>query len=104
MPRDRTERDRGETEERPKRGGGAAASTRDYFVRSITHKVLSLAMDELRKDDTQRTVRQHIVDPLIKMLHTQLMPYLLLAAVVVIAILLMSMMTLTLSALFYFRH
>lgn len=79
-------------------------STRDYFVRSVTQKVLGLAMDELRKDETQQTVRQHVVDPLIKMLHTQLMPYLLLAAVVVIAILLMSMMTLTLSALFYFRH
>jgi hypothetical protein len=84
--------------------GAPNPGTRDYFVRSITHKVLAMAVEELRKDETQQHVRQHVVDPLIKMLHTQLMPYVLLAAIVVIAILLMSMMTLTLSALFYFRR
>ena len=63
-----------------------------------------MAVEELRKDETRQHVRQHVVDPLIKMLHTQLMPYVLLAAVVIIAILLMSIMTLILSALFYFRR
>ena len=73
-------------------------------IRGLTHKILALAMDELGKEESKRHIKDGIVDPLIKMLHAQLMPYLLVLVVVITAIMLMSMMTLTLSALFYFRR
>lgn len=70
----------------------------------LTNRVLSMVVDEMKRDDTQKSIRDHVVDPLVKMLFTQLMPYLMLLVVVIAAILLMSMMTLTLSALFYFKR
>lgn len=70
----------------------------------LTTRVLSMVIDELKREGAQQQVRKHLVDPLIKMLHAHLMPYLLVLVVVVVAILLMSMMTLTLSALFYFKR
>ena len=73
-------------------------------VKLLTNRVLSMAIEELQQDATRKLVREQVVDPLIKMLHTQLMPYLMLLVAVIAAILLMSMMTLTLSALFYFRR
>ena len=73
-------------------------------IRSMTQKVLALAVAEMGRDETKKHIRENLVDPLIKMLHTQLMPYLLMVMVVIIAILLMSMMTLTLSAMFYFKR
>lgn len=77
--------------------------TRDV-VKLVSNRVITLIADEFRKEETQRTVRNNIVDPLIKMLHVQLMPYMVLTVVVVAAILIMSMMTLVLSSLFYFKR
>ncbi len=82
----------------------AAAPNTRGAVRGIAHRVLALALDELSKEETQKSIRDRIVDPLIKMLHAQLMPYLLMLMAVVTAILLMTMTTLALSALFYFRR
>ena len=73
-------------------------------IRRVTYRVLAMAADELGKDDTQRHIRTHVVDPLIKMLHAHLVPYLVIAMVLIISILLISMMTLVLSAMFYFKR
>jgi hypothetical protein len=73
-------------------------------IRNMTQKVLALAVEELKKEESKKHIKDGIVDPLVKMLHGHLMPYLLALVVVIIAILLMSMMTLTLSALFYFKR
>lgn len=82
----------------------AAPSGTRSAVRTLTHRVLAMVVEELSKPEMQKHVRSSVVDPLIKMIYTQLMPYFMVVAVVFIAILLMSMMTLTLSALFYFRR
>jgi hypothetical protein len=73
-------------------------------IRGITHKLLAMAIEECRKEETKKHIRDGLVDPLIKTLHTQLMPYFLMTMVIVVALLLMSMMTLVLSAMFYFRR
>ena len=73
-------------------------------VKALTNRVLSMAIEELQQEATRKMVREHVVEPLIKMLHSHLLPYLTLLVAVIAAILLMSMMTLTLSALFYFRR
>lgn len=83
---------------------GAPPPPQRDVTRLITTKLIAIAMDELGKSETQKRINDQVVAPLMKMLHAQLLPYLLFAIGIVIAILLMSMMTLTLSALFYFRR
>lgn len=79
----------------PGREPGSAA-------RGIANRILAMAMDELGRDETQKRIRDRIVDPLVKMMHAQLWPYLLMLMAIVTAILIMTMTTLALSAMFYF--
>jgi hypothetical protein len=73
-------------------------------IKQLTNRVLSMAFEELRREETQRKVREHLVHPLIKMIHSHLMPYLMMFVMVIAVLLLMSMLTLILSILFYFRR
>ena len=70
----------------------------------MMHKVLSMAMEELGKDDTKRHIREHLVHPMIKLAYEQALPYLLAIMTVIIAILLVSLLSLALSSMFYFRR
>jgi hypothetical protein len=70
----------------------------------MANRVMAMALEELGKDDTQKRIRDRIVDPLVKMMHAQLWPYLMMLMAIVMAILLMTMTTLALSAMFYFRR
>lgn len=72
-------------------------------VRSLMNRVLALAVEELSKEDTRRHIRDHLVHPVVRLAYEQVMPYLLVATTIIIAILLMSMLSLALSSMFYFK-
>ncbi len=72
-------------------------------VAALTHRVLTMALEELRSEDTRRYVSEHLVVPLLKAVMVELMPYAIVFTAVIAAILLMSALTLMLLAVFYFR-
>ena len=80
-----------------------APMTTTPWVRAVAHKVLSAVIEELSEGDSRRMIQDRIVDPLVSMMCSQMMPYLLAAVAVVVVMLLMTAMTLALSALFYFK-
>ena len=80
----------------------ASAASRD-MVAILTHRVLAMALEELRSEDTRRCVSENLVMPLVKAVLVEFMPYAIAFTSVIVAILLMSALTLTLSAMFYFK-
>jgi hypothetical protein len=72
-------------------------------VAALTHRVLAMALEELRSEDTRRYVSENLVVPLLKAVMVELMPYAIVFTAVIAAILLMSALTLMLLAVFYFR-
>lgn len=82
----------------PVPAGGARSA-----MRAVLHRALLMAVEELQQESTQKVVRERVVDPLIKMVHAQLTPYLTLVVGTVAALLIMSTATLLLAAMFYFR-
>jgi hypothetical protein len=70
-------------------------SSRDVAA-ILTHRVLAMALDELRSEETRAYVSEHLVRPLIRAVVAESMPYAIAFTTVIIAILLMSALTLTL--------
>lgn len=68
----------------------------------MTNRMLTMAMDELRREETQLRVRLHFVDPLVKMMSQQMMPYVLVLFALVTAILLTTLLTFTMFAMTLF--
>jgi hypothetical protein len=67
-------------------------------VAVLTHRVLAMALEEMRSEDTRRYVSENLVVPLLKAVLVELMPYAIAFTAVIAAILLMSAITLTLLA------
>ena len=70
----------------------------------LTNRLILMVVDELSKPDTQERVARNVVDPLVRTLAGQLMPYALLASCVLLVILVMTLMTFALTLLFYLRR
>lgn len=67
--------------------------------------MISLAVDELKRDETQIRIRAHLVGPLVKIMSEQMMPYVLVLFSLVTAILLTTLMTFAMFAnMFFGRH
>lgn len=81
----------------------ASANPRRDVVAVMTQRVLSMALEELRSEETRKYVNDNLVLPLLRAVFTELMPYAIVFVTVIAAILLMSALTLTLSTMFYFR-
>ena len=67
-------------------------------------RVLAMVAEELSNDATRRQVRDQLVHPMVRLVAEQAMPYLMAAMTIIVAILLMSMLSLGLSFMFYFRR
>ena len=80
------------------------SSTSRDMVAILTHRVLAMALEELRSESTRCYVSENLVMPLLKAVLVELMPYAIIFTSVIVAILLMSALTLTLSAMFYFQR
>jgi hypothetical protein len=72
-------------------------------VAVMTQKVLSMALEELRTEETRKYVNENLVLPLLRAVFAELMPYAIVFTTVIAAILLMSALTLTLSTMFYLK-
>lgn len=78
-------------------GGTTTAKTNSRDVVAVlTHRVLAMALEELRSEDTRAYVSEHLVRPLLRAVVAESMPYAIAFTTVIIAILLMSALTLTL--------
>jgi hypothetical protein len=73
------------------------------MVSALTSRVLDLVITEMHTQETQQRVKEHIVDPLIKMLYTQIFPYVLVISFVILIILFTSICTCAMFALLFFR-
>ncbi len=70
----------------------------------MTQRVLAMALDEMRTDETRKYVNDNLVLPLLRAVFAELMPYAIVFVTVIAAILLMSALTLILSTMFYFKR
>lgn len=68
----------------------------------MTNRMITMAIDELRRDETQHRIRSHLVDPLVKMMSQQMMPYVLVLFSLITAILLTTLMTFAMFATSFF--
>ena len=89
--------------EKPPPPKTSTSASRD-MVAILTHRVLAMAIEELRSEETRRSVNNNLVMPLVKAVIVEIMPYAIALMSVVVAILLMSGLTLALSVLFYLRN
>lgn len=85
-------------------GGSSSGGVARDAIRSIIHRVLALAVEELKREGTKHHIREHLVHPMIKLAYEQAFPYIMAIVTVVVAILLISLFSLGLSAMFYFRR
>ncbi len=72
-------------------------------VRSVTQKLVALAIDELNQADTRAKIKDHVISPLIKLIYSQMYPYLILAATVLLAGLVMWVLMFIMFTMSYFR-
>lgn len=72
-------------------------------VRTLTHRIFQQVIDEMNKPDSQQRLKDHISDPLIRMLYTQMFPYVMVICAVMLIILLTSLCTCTMFAMFFFK-
>lgn len=77
--------------------------TRDA-VRTIIMKMLAMTVDELKRDDTKKHIREQLVHPMIRLAYDEAFPYILATGTVVVVILLASLFSLVLSILFFFKR
>lgn len=68
----------------------------------MTNRMIAMAIEELRREETQLRIRSHLVDPLIKIMSQQMMPYVLVLFALVSAILLTTLMTFAMFAMSFF--
>lgn len=68
----------------------------------MTNRMITMAIDELRREETQLRIRSHLVDPLIKIMSRQMMPYVLVLFGLVSVILLTTLMTFAMFAMSFF--
>lgn len=76
---------------------------RREVVRSITQRVLAIAVDEMKRPDTKLKIQDHVIAPLIKMIYSQMYPYLIIAASVLLSGLVMWVLMFTMFTMSYFR-
>ena len=68
----------------PQRADGGATNV----ARALTQRVVTLALEELKREETQRVVREEVIAPLVKsLMFTTLLPYIALGVGAVVAIL-----------------
>jgi hypothetical protein len=72
-------------------------------VKVLTNRILDLIAGELNQPETQAKVRSTIIEPLIKLLYGQMAPYVMGVCAVILVILLTSLCTCTMFALFFFK-
>ena len=77
--------------------------TRDV-IRTIVMRMLTLTVEELRREDTKHHIREQLVHPMIRLAYEEAFPYIMATGTVVVTILLASLFSLALSLLFYFRR
>lgn len=71
-------------------------------VRALTQRLLELAVSELHQPHSQQRVKDSIIDPLIRMLYKEMFPYVMVVCAVMLVILLTSLSTCTMFAMFFF--
>ena len=84
-------------------GGIGGGTGRPSVIAVVTRKVLSMVLEELREDDMRRYVAENVIVPLLKVIMAELMPYAVIFSVIIAALLLMSALSLTLLAIFFFK-
>ena len=62
-----------------------------------------MAMDELNQEDTRYKIKHHVIAPLVKLIYTQMFPYLIVAAIVLLSGLVMWVLMFTMFTLSYFK-
>ena len=77
----------------PSAASKGAPASRDV-VALLTHRVLAMALEELRSEETRKYVAEHLVRPLLRVVVEESMPYAIALTTVIAAILLMSALTL----------
>ena len=84
------------------KNGTSSSSTRHGrdMIAIMTHRVLAMALEELRTEETRRCVSENLVIPLVKAVLVEFMPYAIAMTAVMAAILLMSAGTLV---MFYYK-
>ena len=73
------------------------------LARSITNKLMSLVVAEIQTAEMQKSIKDHIVQPVIHLLYKELYPYIISVSIVIVMILMFSIMTFVLFFLYHFK-
>lgn len=73
------------------------------MAKVITNRVIDLIVAEMNKEETQQKIKWHIIKPLIRLIYSQMSPYLVMAAIVVISGIVMWILMFTMFTLSFFR-
>lgn len=71
------------------------------FIKALANRVINMIAEEMAKDECRFVVKHNIVSPLISMIYMEIFPYILIAGVIIILMLLFSFATLICFLVFY---
>jgi hypothetical protein len=80
-----------------------APSTKGTIIREMTTKILEHVAIELQKSESQEKLKEKVIDPLIRIFYSHMFPYVMITCAVVLIILLTSLCTCTMFAVFFFQ-
>lgn len=79
-----------------------AAAGKPTALKHLTNRLLTSFLDEIDSDDVRKNMMDKLVAPTLKLLYTQLMPYLVVILALMVCMLVLMIMTFVLVALQYF--
>lgn len=71
-------------------------------IKQLTNRFLTIAMEELKREETRDRIRDQLVTPLVKIMSAQMMPYVMALFALIVFILITCIMTFALFAMSYF--
>ena len=80
-------------------------ATADHaMIRQLTQKLITSILDEVDKEDVRKSMMEKLVAPTLRLIYTQLMPYLLIIVSLILIMLLLLVLTFCMMVVLYFTH
>lgn len=74
------------------------------MIRQLTQKLITSILDEVDKEDVRKSMMEKLIAPTLRLIYTQLMPYLLIIVSLILIMLLLLVLTFCMMVVLYFTH
>jgi hypothetical protein len=79
-------------------------SSSSSALKQLTQKLINSFLDEVDKEDVRKSMMDKLVAPTLRLLYTQLMPYLLIITALILIMMLLVVLTFCMTVVMYFTH